>query len=141
MERGCACVNEYISRIRTKVRLVLPKTALTSTCFRSVSDADKLRVYIRIVRLLLEDEESIQAETYYNRAALLIHSASDRETTLQFKLCQARISDYSRKFLEAASRYHELSYVGEIDEEERRHMLYVDTLLALHLSLTEDMAS
>ncbi|KAF8812475.1 hypothetical protein BYT27DRAFT_7182922 [Phlegmacium glaucopus] len=90
---------------------------------RSIGDAEKLRVYVRIVRLLLEDEDSVQAETYYNRAALLVHSAHDRETLLQFKLCQARISDYSRKFLEAASRYHELSYVGEIDEEERRHML------------------
>jgi COP9 signalosome complex subunit 4 len=90
---------------------------------RSISDSEKLRVYVRVVRLLLEDEDSVQAETYYNRAALLVHSASDRETLLQFKLCQARISDYSRKFLEAASRYHELSYVGEIDEEERRHML------------------
>ncbi|KAF4619230.1 hypothetical protein D9613_005047 [Agrocybe pediades] len=90
---------------------------------RSIPDSEKLRVYVRIVRLLLEDEDSVQAETYYNRAALLAHSASDRETVLQFKLCQARISDYSRKFLEAASRYHELSYVGEIDEEERRHML------------------
>jgi len=87
------------------------------------SDADKLRVYIRIVRLLLEDEDSVQAETYYNRAALLVHSATDRETILQYKLCQARISDYGRKFLEAASRYLELSWVGEIDEEERRHML------------------
>ncbi|XP_006460310.1 hypothetical protein AGABI2DRAFT_192055 [Agaricus bisporus var. bisporus H97] len=90
---------------------------------RSVSDSDKLRVYIRIVRLLLEDEESVQAETYYNRAALLVHSTTDREVILQFKLCQARISDYNRKFLEAAGRYHELSYIGEIDEEERRHML------------------
>ncbi|KAF8076435.1 hypothetical protein FPV67DRAFT_1407124 [Lyophyllum atratum] len=90
---------------------------------RSVGDGDKLRVYVRVVRLLLEDEDSVQAETYYNRAALLVHSANDRETLLQFKLCQARISDYGRKFLEAASRYHELSYVGEIDEEERRHML------------------
>ncbi|GLB33845.1 putative PCI domain containing protein [Lyophyllum shimeji] len=90
---------------------------------RLIGDAEKLRVYVRIVRLLLEDEDSVQAETYYNRAALLVHSASDRETQLQFKLCQARISDYGRKFLEAASRYHELSYVGEIDEGERRHML------------------
>jgi COP9 signalosome complex subunit 4 len=92
---------------------------------RSFSDADKLKIYVRIVRLLLEEEDSVQAETYYKRAALLMHSASDKETLLQFKLCQARISDYSRKFLEAAGRYHELSYVGEIDEEERRHMLYV----------------
>ncbi|KAJ7047335.1 hypothetical protein C8F04DRAFT_1058447 [Mycena alexandri] len=90
---------------------------------RAMADSDKLRVYVRIVRLLLEDEENSQAETYYNRAALLVHSTSDKETLLQFKLCQARISDYGRKFLEAASRYHELSYVGDIDEEERRHML------------------
>lgn len=86
-------------------------------------DADKLRVYVRIVRLLLEEEDSVQAETYYNRAALLVHSTTDKETVLQFKLCQARIMDYARRFLEAASRYHELSYVGEIDEGERLHML------------------
>lgn len=77
------------------------------------------------MRLLLEDEDSVEAERYYNRAALLAHSTTERETLLQFKLCQARISDYSRKFLEAASRYHELSWVAEIDEEERKHMLYV----------------
>lgn len=88
-------------------------------------DQEKLRVYVRIVRLLLEDEDSVQAESYYNRAALLVHSTSDKETLLQFKLCQARISDYARKFLEAAMRYHELSWVAEIDEEERRHMLFV----------------
>lgn len=87
------------------------------------TDEDKLRVYVRIVRLLLEEEDSVQAETYYNRAASLVHTTQDRELLLGFKLCQARIHDYSRRFLEAASRYHELSYVAEIDEEERRQML------------------
>jgi len=90
-----------------------------------MSDEERLKLYVRIVRLLLEDEDSVQAETYFNRAQLLIMSVNDRETHLSFKLCQARISDYSRKFLEAASRYHELSYVGDIDEEERQQMLYV----------------
>ena len=72
----------------------------------------------------------MQAERFYNRAALIAHSTSDKEILLSFKLCQARISDYSRKFLEAASRYHELSWVPEIDEEERSHMLYVPALAA-----------
>jgi COP9 signalosome complex subunit 4 len=67
----------------------------------------------------------VQAETYHNRATSLIHSTSDRKTLLSYKLCQARISDYARKFLEAASRYHELSFIGEIDENERTYMLYV----------------
>ncbi|KAH7929481.1 hypothetical protein BV22DRAFT_1029535 [Leucogyrophana mollusca] len=90
---------------------------------RSLPDDEKFRVYIRIVRLLLEEEDSVQAETYYNRAVSLSNSTSDRETLLQFKLCQARISDYARKFLEAAMRYHELSWVAEIDEEERKEIL------------------
>lgn len=92
---------------------------------RAPPDAEKLKVYVRIVRLLLEDEDSVQAERFYNRAALIAHTSTDKETLLSFKLCQARISDYSRKFLEAASRYHELSWITEIDEEERKHMLCV----------------
>jgi COP9 signalosome complex subunit 4 len=80
-------------------------------------------VYIRIVRLLLEEEDSVQAGTYYNRAAGLIPTTTDREILLQYKLCQARIMDFDRKFQEAAARYHELSYVAEIDEDDRRQML------------------
>ena len=90
---------------------------------------------MRIVRLYLEEEDSVQAETYYNRAASLAHTTSDKELTLQFKLCQARIHDYSRRFLEAASRYHELSYVADIEEEERKQMLFVQlSLLSLIIS-------
>ncbi|KAH9938146.1 uncharacterized protein B0H18DRAFT_866598, partial [Fomitopsis serialis] len=90
-------------------------------CSRATED--KFKILLRIVRLLLEDEDSVQAETYYNRAALLAPSTQDKEALLSFKLCQARISDYSRKFLEAAARYHELSWVTEIDEDDRAHML------------------
>ena len=95
---------------------------------RALPDEGKLRVYVRIVRLLLEDEDSFQAERFCNRAALIAHTTTDKEVLLSFKLCQARISDYSRKFLEAASRYHELSWIGEIDESERLHMLYASRL-------------
>ncbi|KAF8339106.1 uncharacterized protein EI90DRAFT_3040321 [Cantharellus anzutake] len=87
------------------------------------SNEEKLTIYIRIIRLLLEDEESGQAETYYNRAALLIHITNDKILQLQFKLCQARIADFGRRFLDAATRYHELSWVPEIDEEERTQAL------------------
>ena len=43
--------------------------------------------------------------------------------------------DYSRKFLEAASRYHELSWVAEIDEEERQHMLQVLPLPFINIQI------
>jgi hypothetical protein len=125
--RSSSGFNWHLIRFRSKARhtYIAHSSTVDQLCeFRALPDADKLRVYVRIVRLLLEEEDSVQAETYYNRAALLIHSTTDKETVLQFKLCSARIMDYARRFLEAAGRYHELSYVGEIDEGERLHMLY-----------------
>ncbi|KAF8309340.1 hypothetical protein DL93DRAFT_2063025 [Clavulina sp. PMI_390] len=87
------------------------------------TDEDKLKVYIRVVRLFLEEEESGLAETYYGRAAVLIHSTTDKTLQLQYKLCQARLADFTRKFVDAALRYHELSWIGDIDEEERLQAL------------------
>jgi COP9 signalosome complex subunit 4 len=67
----------------------------------------------------LEEQEAIQAEAYLNRAALLIPNSNDTLLTLTFKLSQARILDAKRRFLEACSKYHELSYISQIEEGER----------------------
>jgi hypothetical protein len=84
--------------------------------------------------------ESGQAQTYFNRASLLIHSTKDKATRLAFKLCQvrsltirlaetlklhvkARLADFSRRFNEAAVKYHDLSFEQDIVEEERIFML------------------
>ncbi|ORZ14770.1 hypothetical protein BCR42DRAFT_417643 [Absidia repens] len=86
---------------------------------RSISDEYKLQIYIRIVRLLLEEDEAAAAESYLNRAGLLIPNSTDLVLNLTFKLSQARILDAKRRFLEACSRYHELSYVTQLDEDEQ----------------------
>ncbi|KAI9471006.1 MAG: proteasome component region PCI domain-containing protein [Benjaminiella poitrasii] len=86
---------------------------------RAISDDYKLQVYIRIVKLLLEEDEAVQAESYLNRAALLIPNSNDPLLNLTFKLSQARILDAKRKFLEACTKYHELSYVSQVEEDER----------------------
>ena len=112
MESGNRCV----------IAMSIYVSAITSRS-RTWSEQDRFRLYIRIVRLSLEEEDSVQAETYYNRAALLAPHNTDREQGLMFKLSQARIHDYTRRFLEAAVRYHELSWETDIDEEERLHML------------------
>ncbi|CAO1623709.1 unnamed protein product [Parajaminaea phylloscopi] len=128
---------------------------------RSVSDIVKLRIYVRIVRLLLEADDAIAADAYLKRASMVVHAvpgtnvgasavvgpsatmdtsdgveaASESAATtttdlkegrvlgLQYKLCQARIYDAQRRFAEAAVRFQELSYVAEIDPEERTMML------------------
>ena len=60
------------------------------------------------MRNLLEEDEAIQAMQFLNRANLLIHETKNVEYILFFKLCQARILDATRKFLEAASKYRTL---------------------------------
>ncbi|SCV73781.1 BQ2448_6211 [Microbotryum intermedium] len=85
----------------------------------------KLKIYIRIVRLYLEEEDSTSAETYFNRASLISHNTDDLETQLQFKLCQARMLDFNRRFVEAASKYHEISYIAALEEADRLQCLFV----------------
>lgn len=106
-------------------RTFLPSIADTNPLCPISSTEFKLGIYIRIVRCFLEEEDSTSAETYFNRATLLAHTTVDMTTQLQFKLCQARMFDFSRRFAEASSKYHELSYNSNIAEEERIFCLCV----------------
>lgn len=119
---------------------------------RSVSELYKLALCVRVVRLLLEGDDPVGADISLKRASLHVHNVpgvlsssfaisnnptlqeawskmSEEEKIeaktlgLQFKLSQARIYDSQRRFAEAANRYHEVSYVTEIDEAERTMML------------------
>lgn len=98
----------------------------------------KLKIYIRIVRLFLEEEDSTSAETYFNRASLIYHNTTDKVTQLMFKLSQARMFDYGRRFAEAAGKYHELSYVSDIEESERFFMLSVHHSHHEEIQLTDE---
>ncbi|KAJ3107350.1 hypothetical protein HDU97_004231 [Phlyctochytrium planicorne] len=101
---------------------------------RNITDEYRLRIYIHIVQLFLEDEDSISAEAYLNRASLLFVGKDKESTTtptvtegvsqmrllqLQFKGSQARLADFKRQFLIAAAKYHEMSYIAEMSEEDK----------------------
>lgn len=90
---------------------------------RKVGDGDRAKIWIRIVRNYLEVEDSLAAETYLNKLKNIMHTISDPDLTLHFKLSQARIQDAKRDFLSAAQRYHEISFSPAIAEEERLHTL------------------
>ena len=81
--------------------------------------AYKLETYLKIARLYLEDEDPVQGEAYINRAAQLQTHSKDEHLQIIYKVCQGRLLDYKRKFIEAASRYNELSYKTIIHDEER----------------------
>ena len=57
-----------------------------------------------IPRLYLEDEDPVQGEAYINRAAQLQTQTKNDDLQIIYKVCQGRVLDYKRKFIEAASR-------------------------------------
>jgi len=88
---------------------------------RFLSAEEKVDIYVKIARLYLEDEESVQAEAFINRAAELIHQVTDDALRLKYKACFARIEDYKRNFIKAAMHYYELSQI--VGEQERLQAL------------------
>lgn len=86
---------------------------------RIISDESKIRTWMRICRLYLEEEDTTNAESYLNRAKNLLYKVEDPELILSFSLSQARILDARRRFLDASLGYHNFSLSTALDEEER----------------------
>lgn len=86
---------------------------------RIVSDESKIRTWMRICRLHLEEEDTTGAENYLNRAKNILFKVDDSELILQFQLSQARIFDARRRFIDASQGYHKVSLSTVLDEEER----------------------
>mmetsp|Transcript_24911 Transcript_24911/g.63229 ORF Transcript_24911/g.63229 Transcript_24911/m.63229 type:complete len:406 (-) Transcript_24911:124-1341(-) len=76
---------------------------------RVLDDNYKVQKYIKIAQLFLEDDEPVSAEGSINRASLLITEETEPSLRLLHKVCYARILDSKRKFLEAGTRYYQLS--------------------------------
>merc|ERR1719453_1024460 len=86
----------------------------------------KAEKYVKIAELYLEDDDPVAADTYCTRAAMVIHEVNDVPLNLRYKVCHARILDSKRKFLEAASKYCDLSqqtFGGKVDEGDLMQIL------------------
>jgi len=79
----------------------------------------KLEIYLKVARLYLEVEDDVQSEAYINRAAQLVPQTKEETILTMFKACQARLLDFKRKFIEAASKFNEMSYKTILHENER----------------------
>lgn len=69
----------------------------------------KAEKYVKIAELYLEDDDPVAADTFCTRAAMVMHEVNDTPLTLRYRVCHARILDSKRKFLDAASKYTDLS--------------------------------
>ncbi|KAL4883703.1 hypothetical protein BJY04DRAFT_23006 [Aspergillus karnatakaensis] len=90
---------------------------------RLVSDSAKVRLWIRIVRLYLEEDDTTSAEQFLNRIKNLPSKIEDHELKLHFKLSQARIQDARRRFLDASQEYFGVSLAPGVDESDRLQAL------------------
>ncbi|CAG8036150.1 unnamed protein product [Penicillium olsonii] len=86
---------------------------------RLVSDDAKARLWIRIVRYYLEDDDTTSAEAFLNRIKNLPSKLEDHDSILYFQLSQARILDARRRFLDAAQQYFQVSLALGVDEGDR----------------------
>ena len=53
---------------------------------RQYSNDYKLDTYLKIARLYLEDEDSVQAEAYINRASILQADSQNKELQIYYKV-------------------------------------------------------
>ncbi|KAJ5462497.1 hypothetical protein N7530_010702 [Penicillium desertorum] len=86
---------------------------------RLVSNTAKARLWIRIVRYYLEDDDTTSAEAFLNRIENLPSEIEDHDSKLSFQLSQARILDARRRFLDAAQEYFKRESRAGVDEEDR----------------------
>ncbi|KAL1976531.1 hypothetical protein VTN31DRAFT_2813 [Thermomyces dupontii] len=98
---------------------------------RLVTDAAKIRLWIRILRLYLEEDDTTSAESFLNRIKNLPTKIEDPELKLHFQLSQARILDARRRFLEASQEYFNVSLAVGVDENDRLQALSAAIICAV----------
>lgn len=75
-----------------------------------LTDEDKADILIKCAECFLVIDESVDAESFVNRASVLINNVpAATAVNLRFRTLFARVLDANRKFLDAALRYYELS--------------------------------
>mmetsp|Transcript_1264 Transcript_1264/g.2648 ORF Transcript_1264/g.2648 Transcript_1264/m.2648 type:complete len:417 (-) Transcript_1264:160-1410(-) len=103
---------------------------------RVLDDNYKVEKYIQIAMYYLQDEENVSAETFINRASLLLGEETTDELKLKHKVCYARILDAKRKFLEAATSFYQLSQMQTRHFEGGKEVSEEELTVALKLATT-----
>ena len=97
------------------------------TTQREVADVAKVQLWVRIVRLYLEDDDTVSAEGALNKIKNFTPAvqilANSPDLRLHFQLSQARILDSRRDFLNASAEYLKVSLSSTVAEDDRLQAL------------------
>jgi len=77
----------------------------------------KVKIWVMIAQLYLEEEKALEAERFINKAAPLTGQIKKEKLLLKYKSAFVRNQDFNRKFSEAALSYYRLSQTVPLDEE------------------------
>lgn len=110
---------EYIEAAKALAAINLESSA------RQYTDVQKAEKYVKIAELYLQEDETVDAENFINRASRFIHNVQDWTLKLRYQVSYARILDSKRKFLDAALRYYEFSQSkpDEVDPDDLLELL------------------
>ena len=101
-----------ISTIR-KGKIVTLLTIFLFVCWYWVVFCSFHPVYVKIAECFLEEDEIVESDSAVTKAGMVVESIPNPEQhmalILRYKSTYARVLDANRKFLQAASRYHDLS--------------------------------
>lgn len=109
---------DFISSARA-----LQRISLDTSSRGPVPDSEKADLWVRIARCYLEEDDSVSASGYINRAKNVLHNVDSTKTRILFQLTQARVLDSQRQFLDASNAFHNISYDSNVDEEDRMRCL------------------
>jgi len=96
-----------------------------------VSVDEKAEVYVQIAEHWFEEDDSVNAEKYINKAAHIIYDVQDPQIVIRYRICHAKISDSKRKFILAAHSYYALSNQESVVPEELLQLLEMALTCAL----------
>lgn len=118
---------EYIEAAKALAAINLESSA------RQYTDVQKAEKYVKIAELYLQEDETVDAENFINRASRFIHNVQDWTLKLRYQVSYARILDSKRKFLDAALRYYEFSQSkpDEVDPEDLLELLTKGVMCAI----------
>jgi len=77
----------------------------------------KVKIWVMIAQLYLEEEKALEAERFINKAAPLTGQIKNEKLLLKYKSAFVRNQDFNRKFSEAALSYYRLSQTVPREDE------------------------
>mmetsp|Transcript_992 Transcript_992/g.1093 ORF Transcript_992/g.1093 Transcript_992/m.1093 type:complete len:405 (+) Transcript_992:155-1369(+) len=115
----------YISQELFKDAAVILSGINMDSSTNTISDQNKTEIYVKCAEAFLEDDETVDAEVFLNKASSCIQTVTEVSLLLRYRATYARVLDANRKFVEAAMRYYDLSNTtyADVNQEDLLELL------------------